>query len=452
MAVTTTSVLADFVASLTFASLPVELIQRIKRQGIDTVGVALAGVSEDAARLVRQIVATVSGQGASSVWGTDWCATAADAALANATAAHALDFDDMWLPGSHPSSPTFPAAIALAEARHCSGAELIAAQAAGYEVMGRVHSAVTGRAGWHPTGVFGTFGAVAAASRLLGLSPRQTEMAFGISSSMAGGIEGHSGTMTKALHAGLAAQSGVRAALLAEQGFTAATSAFEGKHSFFASFFGTVTPQTWRLTANLGRDWHLLNPGIGIKVYPAGYYMHQTFEAALAIVEEHDLAPEDVVDVRIGVTHRRFDRQSPGSGLDAKFSLQYMAVAAILFRRLTVDLFDPSLMERDDVRSLLARTELRPDGGLTDNLDLANNPVTIRCTGGREYTETVVIPRSHWRADLPRDTWIGKFLQNAEPLLGSQQAERLVGAFEDLEALEDVGELTSLLRPASPDQ
>jgi 2-methylcitrate dehydratase PrpD len=296
---TTTGVLAGYVASVDFTDLPQELVRRVKRQCLDLVGVALAGSGEPAVRAVRRLA---DAPGTASVWGTPVTVREADAAFANATAGHALDFDDMWLPGAHPSAPIFPAAFAVAEVSGSSRRDVIAAQVAGYEIMGRLHSAVSGRFGWHPTGVFGTLGATAAASRLLGLSGAQTATAFGIASSMAGGIDGQSGTMTKPLHAGLAAQNGVRAALLAADGFTATDTAFEGKRSFFATFFPTVTPQTWRLTSGLGSSYYPLNPGIGVKMYPAGYYMHQSFEAALGIVTAEEVVAGDNAPDVSGIT------------------------------------------------------------------------------------------------------------------------------------------------------
>jgi 2-methylcitrate dehydratase PrpD len=442
----TTRVLADFVAGLTLDALPHELVRKIGRQCLDVVGVAVAGVAEPAAAAVRGL----AGPGAeATVWCAGTTATRADAAFANATAAHALDYDDMWLPGAHPSAPIFPAALAVAEHLGASGAELVAAQAAGYEVMGRLHSAVSGRFGWHPTGVFGTFGAVAACGRLLGLSGELMAQAFGIASSMTGGIDGHSGTMTKPLHAGLAAHAGVRAALLAAGGFTASPTVFDGKRSFFDAFFATTTPQAWRLTVDLGRSFYPLNPGIGIKMYPAGYYLHQTFEAALDIVTAHSLSVEDIGSIRIGLTGSRFDRPFPRTSLEAKFSLQYLAAMAVLYRRLTVDLFDESIVHSDEVRSVLSRIEGYVDPDLPANPDIAHNPVTVDCVDGRRFAASVTMPRSHWRYPLPRADWLAKFRANTarlDPAAGTE----LIDTFDHLADVPDVRAITALLaQPAT---
>jgi 2-methylcitrate dehydratase PrpD len=440
---TTTGILADFVASLDYGDLPGKLVRRVTRQGLDLTGVALAGSGEPAVQAIRHLA---DAPGAASVWGTNGTARPADAAFVNAAAGHALDYDDMWLPGAHPSAPVFPAAFAVAEVNRRSGRDLITAQAAGYEVMGRLHSAVSGRFGWHPTAVFGTFGAVAAASRLLGLSGTRVAAAFGIAAAMTSGIDGQSGTMIKPLHAGLAAQSGVRAALLAADGFTANNAVFDGKRSFFAAFFPTVAPQTWRLTASLGETWYPLSPGIGIKMYPAGYYMHQSFEAALGIVTGEDIAADDIESIRIAVPGQRFDRQFPKSGLDAKFSVQYMAVMAALHRRLTADLFDDKVLSSEPVQALLARTTAYAEAGLPDNPDIANNPVTIACRDGRSFTLTVTMPQSHWNYPLPRDAWIGKFRANAASVLPGPAVDGLIDAFDHLEDAPDVDGIAALLR------
>ena len=440
---TTTGVLADFVASLAFADLPPELVRRVTRQCLDLTGVALAGSGEPAVQAIRHLA---DAPGTVTIWGTAGTARPVDAAFVNAAAGHALDYDDMWLPGAHPSAPIFPAAFALAEAGHRSGRDLITAQAAGYEVMGRLHSAVSGRFGWHPTAVFGTFGAAAAASRLLGLSGTQTATAFGIASSMASGIDGQSGTMVKPLHAGLAAQSGVRAALLAVGGFTATDSAFDGRRSFFAAFFPAVAPQAWRLTASLGSIWYPLSPGVGIKMYPAGYYMHQSFEAALGIVTGEDIAASDIESIRIAVPGQRFDRQFPRSELDAKFSVQYMAVMAVLYRRLSADLFDEKILFSEPVQDLLRRTTAYTEARLPDNPDIANNPVTVTAMDGRSFTLTVTMPQSHWNYPLPREAWIGKFRANAATVLPPAAADALIDGFDHLEEAPDVDGIAALLR------
>lgn len=450
----TTEVLADYLATIDYSSLPSTVIELVKRQCIDLIGVALAGSLQPAGRIAAASATRATElEGASTIWGGSHTSTP-DAAFANGVAAHALDYDDIWLPGSHPSAPIVPAAFAVAESEGASGKDLIVALVAGYEAMGRLHGAASTRAGWHPTGVFGTFGAAAATARLLGCSASQIVMALGIASSATSGIDGHEGTMTKPFHAGQSARNGVFSAHLAADGFTASGSVFDdGGHGFFEAFFRGVAVDRWRITAGLGTQYWIENPGIGIKMQPAGYYMLQTFEAALKIVEEHDLQPEQVASVEIGVRpETRFDRAIVRSGLEGKFSLQYMATMAIVHRGLDVDSFSEALVSSEAIRATMRKVRTRPDRSLPVNSALSFNPVTITCTDGRVFTEAVVQTRSHWEFALARADWLEKFERNAGMILDSGAVEQLTHALDSLEEVTDVREVAAMLARRREDE
>jgi 2-methylcitrate dehydratase PrpD len=271
--------------------------------------------------------------------------------------------------------------------------------------------------------------------------------AFGIAFSLTGGVGGVEGTMAKPLNAGHAAHGGVRAALLARQGCTAPTAVLDAGHSFFDTFYPGADQQLWRLTADLGEHYHLRSPGIGLKAYPAGYYMHHSFEAALGLVTEHDLRAEDILSVRVGIRPgRHFNRPMPASVLDAKFSLQYMVAMAVLHRSLTIGSFAEDVVYAPATVAMLRKIEVYVDPGLPANQDITHNPVTIACADGRELSRTEPLPRSHWRRPVPRADWVGKFEANAVPALGPERAERVVAAFDDLGAVADVADLAALLR------
>ncbi|HEY7177429.1 MAG TPA: hypothetical protein VH442_21135, partial [Micromonosporaceae bacterium] len=146
----------------------------------------------------------------------------------------------------------------------------------------------------------------------------------------------------------------------------------------------------------------------------------------------------------------RFDRPSPRSSLDAKFSLQFMAAMAVLYRRLTADLFDEAVVFSEDVRSLLSRTATYLEPGLPANPDIAHNPVTIRCVDGREFSLSVSLPKSHWRYPLPREAWIQKFRRNALTTVDEERADALIETFDRLADVSDVNEIAALLRTPSP--
>src|SRR5438094_2310487 len=206
---------------------------------LDTIGVMLAGASEPAARIVQQVVAAEEGAAVAKasgrrcrILGTDLCASATGAALANGTAAHAHDFDDMcFVSLAHPSAPLVAAGLAAAEIAGASGPAMLDAYVVGFELEARLGRAMNPRhyqRGWHCTSTLGTMGAAAAASRLLGLTPAATAHALAIAASEASGLKENFGTMVKPLHGGLAARNGVVAALLARAGMDARASASEG--------------------------------------------------------------------------------------------------------------------------------------------------------------------------------------------------------------------------------
>ena len=441
----TTAALAEFVADLDYAALPRPVIERVKRQCVDLVGVALAGSTEEAGQIAARQATRYGGETTSTIWGGS-AARAPEAAFANGVAAHALDYDDFWLPGAHPTAPILPAAFALAELLGSTGEELIAALVAGYELMGRLHSVASGRNGWHPTGVFGTFGAAAAGARLLGCTPEQVAWTFGIAASSTSGIDAHEGTMTKPFHAGQSARNGVCAAMLASDGFTASDSVFDPGHSFFDAFHRGQPVDRWRLTVGLGTSYWIESPGIGIKMQPAGYYMLQTFEAALKIVTEHDLGPADIALVEIGVKPgSRFDRERVTTALEGKFSLQYVATMAIVQRRLDRASFRDETAFSPAVQATMSKVRSRIDPTIPDNPAMSYNPVTITCTDGRSYTESVALTRSHWEYPLTREEWAGKFQANAATVLSPQMAAQVLDVLEHMEDVTDLRQVGKLL-------
>jgi len=211
------------------------------RAFLDTVGVILAGVPEEASRIVRDVVAEEHGAGA-TVIGTTMLASPSNAALANGTAAHALDFDDMcFVSLAHPSAPLVPACIAAAEPVAASGRAVLDAYFIGFEIearLGRVMNPRHYERGWHCTSTLGTIGAAAACGRLLGLDASAAARALAIAASEASGLKENFGTMVKPLHAGLAARNGVLAALLAKRGMTASAQALDGAQGFLHAFDG----------------------------------------------------------------------------------------------------------------------------------------------------------------------------------------------------------------------
>ncbi|MEK7777191.1 MAG: MmgE/PrpD family protein, partial [Chloroflexota bacterium] len=366
---TATETLARYVVATNYEDIPTEVLRLAKRQVLDTIGVGLAGSRQPHGAIMRRTVRSWGGRRQATVWASNLRCPAPSAALANGTFCHALDYDDTWQTLSvHPSGVLVPAVTAAGETHHASGRQFLTSLIVGYEVAGKLGMAV--RQGyprhWHPTPVIGTMAATAAAAKLIGLQAQQLQMALGLAASMAGGLAAQGGTMTKPLHSGLAARNGVIAAHLAAEGFTANNSVLDDRRGYYEAFFGDSLDLEKALEC-LGQPYHLLSPGIGVKMYPSGWRLHHSFEATLAIVVQYDIKPEQVKGVEIGVPHEHyFNRGEILWGLAGKFSLQYHVAMAILDRRLTIDSFTDERALAPDAQALLHHIVVQVDPSIPE--------------------------------------------------------------------------------------
>src|SRR5215510_3372797 len=232
-----TSHLAEFVTKSRWEDCPAEAVEAARRAILDCLGVMLAGSVEPAARIVTDVARAEGGSPLATVVGTSLRTGAVWAALANGTAAHALDFDDTnFAMLGHPSAPVLAAALAAGELALADGRAVTHAFLLGFEVettLAEVINPAHYEHGWHATCTLGTIGAAAAAARLLGLDGAQTRHALAVAASQSSGLKENFGTMTKPFHAGHAARSGVLAALLAREGWTASEHALDGPQGFF---------------------------------------------------------------------------------------------------------------------------------------------------------------------------------------------------------------------------
>jgi 2-methylcitrate dehydratase PrpD len=346
-------------AALRFENLPADAVHWAKIGILDTVGVTLAGCGEPCAQMVRKLVGN---GGASLMFGTAERTGALDAALANGVAAHALDFDDMNNTlGGHPSAPILPALFALADERPVSGRAFIAAFVAGFETECKIGSGVHFHhytKGWHPTATLGVFGTAAAAANLMRLDADRTAIALAIAASLAAGIKANFGTMTKPLHVGHCARSGLFAALLAEQGFTANPGVFEHNQGFLDVFNGPGTYDVARILAHWGDPFDIVAPGIAVKQYPCCGSTHPALDVMLDLVRRHDLKPANVARIDAWTHARRLEhtnRPDPQSGLQAKFSVQYCLARALTDRAIRIEHFEGDAWGEPAVRAVLPR-------------------------------------------------------------------------------------------------
>ena len=325
--------LGAFVSSLDFRKIPAAAVETVKRGFIDCVGVMFAGRDEPVVGILRELLFS-SPAGESTILYDKGKTTSPDAALLNAAAAHALDYDDTAIDG-HPSVVLVPAVLAEGERLRSSGAELIAAYVAGYETWAELASRDADKhhaKGWHPSAVFGAVAAAAAGARLARLDAVRSAHAIAAAASMAGGLTANFGSMMKPLQVARAAQGGLFAARLAANNFTASPDALEHRGGFLNAFSpaGRV-----RVDGELaaGKDWHILKNGLNLKRYPVCYALHRSIDGLLALGSGKKINPENIkeIELSIGRLQAGMLRHSrPQNALDAKFSAEFAAASAVV--------------------------------------------------------------------------------------------------------------------------
>jgi 2-methylcitrate dehydratase PrpD len=401
--------LAEFVAGLRFSDLPAEAIETVKRGTIDCVGVMFAGRDEPVVRILKE--------------------NSSDQTLIRATAAHALDYDDTGLDG-HPSVILVPVMLALGR----EGKDMIAAYVAGYETWGELVSRDADKhhgKGWHPTAVFGTVAAAAAAARLLNLNSDQVSHTLGIAASMAAGVVANFGSMTKPFQAGRAVQNGVLAARLAAAGMTSSPDALEAPNGLLFA----VSPRGRVDVAASLNPWHIVRQGINIKRYPVCYALHRAIDAALQL----DVDPKEISSVEMQLGRLQAGMLRPGTpqtALDAKFSAPFAMAAAFLRRKVGLAELSDGVVRNQDIQDFMPKVRLTT----TEEKD-AEEPLfspadavsVILADGSRRASAPVRRPKGHASDPLSLEELRAKFDDCVGDALPRAQRDQLYRRLLDLE-------------------
>jgi len=446
---TITETLIDHVLAIRYQTLPSAAVEMAKQVALDGLAVMFAGSTEPlgVGRISTAYVREMGGAPQASVIAGGFKTSMQNAAYVNGTMAHALDWDNTWYPLNHPTSPTLPAILAIAEHHRLSGEKIIEAIATAFEVQARVRMAATGLetgVGFHKPGTTGTFGAVAGATKLLDLNREQALMAFGLAGSRACSLAINTGTMTKSSHSGHAARMGVECGVLAKMGWTASSNVF-GPKGFFDTFMpGDAKPEL--LTQGFAAPLRMVDPGVGFKKHPSNYFTHRPIDAAIALREEFNLQPAQIE--RVQVIFPRFDyvdRPQPRSGLDGKFSVQYTTLVALLDGEISVDSFNNERRFAADVVALLPKVELKVDAAIPADFDQMHTIVTVWTKDGRQLAKRVDKLSGWVGYPLSREQRLRKFYACTRRVLDDHAADRLL-AVERLEKLPDVRELMDIAR------
>jgi len=444
--------LVDLVAGTPSEAIGEAARVRAKGAFLDTLGVSLAGYDQEGPRMVAGMVLEQGGREEATVIGAGFRAPAVAAALANGTAAHALDYDDVTVNmRGHPSVALVPALLAVGEKLGSRGRDVLDAYVVGFEVeckLGRAIGAAHYAMGWHATSTLGTVGAAAACARLLGLDAGRTQNALGIAASLASGLQQNFGTQTKALHAGWAAHNGVAAAELAACGFEADPRALEGPSGFLRAMSGGAEFDADAAARGLGEPWEVVEPGMGVKLYPCCYATHRSIDAALAIRGQPGFDALEIEKVELhlskGTLTPLMDRPAE-TGLEAKFSLEYCVAAALLNGPPKLGTFTDEAARRPEVRTLAMKVESMEDGPELAYPIEGWARAVVRQAGGRTFAAEVSVPRGDPRAPLSWDELGEKFRDCVTPALGHSGVGRALAMIEDFERLTDIRELAEAL-------
>ena len=365
---TATAALAAFGSSLKFGDIPAAVIDKAKLCLLDTLGCCVYGSTLAPVRTLIDMVLAEGATPAASILGTAHRTSPSQAALVNATAAHAFQLDEVHTGSTlHPGSVVIPAVLALCErAGNVAGEQFFAAMIAGYEVGIRVGQATKGgmfKRGYHNQGTTGAVAAAAAAARLLDLDARRTMHALGLGASQAAGLMAvQEGANAKAFHSGRAAQSGVYAALLARAGYTGIEDVFDAEYgAFFSTLVESHSPDA--LTRGLGTTWETL--AVGYKLSPASNGSISAMDTLDRIMRKHDLAAADVERITASVSTNTldhcgwdFDPSALKGVLAAQMNLRYGLAAMAIDRAATPAQYSEERIKRADVTAFLPRIEV----------------------------------------------------------------------------------------------
>jgi 2-methylcitrate dehydratase PrpD len=429
--------LAALCREIRWAELDEAVRQRTRELVLDLLGVTVGG-SRVASSAPATELARRSGSGTATVIGTPHAASAEWAALANGTAAHALELDDVTTESSlHPGVAVIPAAMALAEDLDAAPTRMLEAIIAGYEVTMRVGNALNPASayarGFHPTGVAGTFGAAMAAGRLLELDETQLTSALGIAGTLASGSLEYlsNGAWTKRLNAGWAAHAGIVAARLALHGFSGPASVFEGRLGVLHAY--TDEPYPSRLLEDLRHPLQVLR--VSIKPYACCRYNHGLIDCVLRLRREHSFAPEDVERIRLGVLSGGAllvaepieQKRTPANVVDAQFSAPYAAAVALVYRTGGLEAYAPDMLQDARVRALMAVTDCCRDAAL-DAVYPRRWPAAaeIVLRDGRRVATRVEYALGEPENPVPLDALIEKFVSLASRRNAEALAQRIL--------------------------
>jgi len=458
--------LARNLANVSYTDIPPDIVDITKKQVLDILGVMLGGSSRSGIRELAELIGEWGGKEESTVFCFGRKVPAPNAAQVNAAMGHALDYDDTGDGPTHPSVVIVPTALAMAERQgKVSGREFITAVALGVDMMCRLGQAfraglktapIGGHpgAGWHLTALYGYLAAAGVAGRLLGLDADKLHNALGIAYHQCSG-NGQcvtEGALTKRMGPGFSARGGIVAALMAEKGITGAKDCLEGEVGLYNLYHkGEYDPAP--LTADLGKRF--AGVSVNMKPYPCCKGTHSYVDAALALVNKHNIKAEDVREITVYcqdeanfLVHPLEKRSRPETPVDSQFSIPWAVSAVIARGRVGIGDFTEEAIKSADILEISSKVRVREDASLYDSGLMATARIGVTTKQGQTYIEQSTSPAEGSGKSPPFSVYERKFRDCAaysiKPLSG-KQVDKVIACINRLEQLDDVRELIGLL-------
>ncbi|AVX20900.1 MULTISPECIES: MmgE/PrpD family protein [Carboxydocella] len=435
--------LADYICNLKYTDLPDEVIEITRLSFLDWLGSALAGAGKEAGQMVYAVAEDIGGNPQATLIPSLRKSSCLNAALVNGAVSHIVELDDVHKASIlHAAAAIIPAALAAAEKIGASGEELITAIVAGYEVGIRIGEAVTPSHYyyWHNTGTCGTFGAAAAAGKILGLNRDQMVHALGNAGTQAAGLWEFlaDGAMSKHLHPGKAAMNGLLAALLAARGFTGASKILEGEKGFCKATAREYDLN--KITDGLGQSYKILENSF--KIHASCRHTHPGLDLVIALAKQFDLTPgqvEKIVVKTYGIALDITGNYQPNSLYAAKFSLPFCVALGLKKRKAGLAEFNEAALEDKEIRELMSRVELVQDPEI-EALYPEQWPaiVEIYCSDNRVYTERTNFPKGDPENPVTAEELSVKFRELAGIRLKPEEAERLLQKALKMENIQNI--------------
>ena len=441
----TTKEVAEFALDLDFESLDSDVIKAGKKAFINFLAVSIYSSNDPTLKILLELFNENTNKQLASIVGTNIKSNLDNATLANGYLGHLEDFDDTHFPTIiHPSSPTFPSALALAENMGKNGKEFLLASILGIEICCRVGVAMHPShydQGWHITGTTGVFGSAVASGILLELNDIQLKNCLGIAGTQAAGVREVFGTMSKPFHAGRSSQSGLLAANLASKDFTSATNIFEGRRGFFDVLAPDYDLSI--LTGNFGSQWEILQNGL--KPYACGVVNHPLIDAMIKFKNENEFNIDNIKSIKAYVHHLVPElvghKQHPTIGLEGKFSFHHSMAVGLLYGRATPLEYTDTMVKDTLVEKIrnIIQCEVRED--------FSEEQAIVEIVYTDNTTVVVEVENCSGSPDNPlTDNQLNdKFNILVEGVLGKKRTEELLSILWNLEEVDNIASILPMM-------